>query len=438
MKKTANILTAALLALSLGGCSPAELEFSPNPAVHPAGEELTVWFATDPHYLSPELTDRSEPFLTMVSRGDGKTAHYSPEIVAALLEQAREEQPDVLILGGDLTFNGERQSHQELAEQLTELEAAGVPVLVIPGNHDLNNPMAYCYRGDTAEPAESVTGAEFRQLYANFGYADSITHDESSFSYAYALAEDLWLVAVDANSEEHPGWVKDSTLQWLDETLARAEEEGAAVITFTHQNTLRHNGLFPYGYTILNNQSVQDVLLKHGVGLNLTGHIHLQHIGTLGGLREVTTSSLAIVENHVGRVTIQPDRSAVYETFSADVQGYAQRRGLKDENLLNFSAYSRDYFVRYSLRGVAEGVAGLGLTPEQQEQMAEVAQEMNCLYFTGRLSGTKEELLATPGGILWRQQFRQNRMGEYLEYLAATCVRDENALELAPLWLKGY
>ena len=441
MRKLAALLLSLTVALSLSGCAAEQsgdaLSFEPNTQVLPAGEELEIWFVTDLHYLSPELTDCGEPFLRMLARGDGKMAHYSPEIAGALVDAAVREQPDALLLGGDLTFNGELLSHQELAGLLAQVEAAGVPVLVIPGNHDLNSQSAYRYEGDSAYPADTLTGAGFRQLYGSFGYADSLTHDDGSFSYAYELAEDLWLVAIDANSEENPGWVKDSTLKWLDETLTQAEEQGAAVITFTHQNTLRHNALFPFGYTIINNQSVQDVLLDHSVALNLSGHIHLQHVGTLDGFSEITTSSLAIVENHVGRVTVAEDRSGVYDTFSLDVAGYAAAQGWQDENLRNFAGYGWDYFVQNGFRGMEEELAGYGLTEEETRQMSETAREINGLYFTGRLARARGEVEASPGGQLWLAHFRQGSVSEYIEYLLAYSVKDENHLEIPSLRLEG-
>ena len=41
-----------------------------------------------------------------------------------------------LILSGDLSFNGEKTSHEELAGKLFKLQEQGIPVLVLPGNHD--------------------------------------------------------------------------------------------------------------------------------------------------------------------------------------------------------------------------------------------------------------------------------------------------------------
>ncbi|MFQ8842968.1 MAG: metallophosphoesterase family protein [Clostridium fessum] len=57
----------------------------------------------------------------------------------AFLDDMKEEDPDLLILSGDLTLDGEKASHEELAELLEGLSEAGIEVAVIPGNHDINN-----------------------------------------------------------------------------------------------------------------------------------------------------------------------------------------------------------------------------------------------------------------------------------------------------------
>lgn len=76
-------LGCLLLTLFLTGCTGET--FTPNADVKPAGSELTVWFVSDLHLLSEELTDQSPEFLAMIARGDGKTAHYSQEIGQALV-----------------------------------------------------------------------------------------------------------------------------------------------------------------------------------------------------------------------------------------------------------------------------------------------------------------------------------------------------------------
>lgn len=52
----------------------------------------------------------------------------------------------MLIISGDLTLQG-KKSHEELAEKPEQVENAGITVVVIPGNHDINNPSAAVYSG---------------------------------------------------------------------------------------------------------------------------------------------------------------------------------------------------------------------------------------------------------------------------------------------------
>ena len=80
------------------------------------------------------------------------------------MEYSAPERPDLLLISGDLTHHGERQSHLDLVTDLLSLEKEGVRVLVVPGNHDINIPNAVAYRGDKSFRLESVTKDEFVAL----------------------------------------------------------------------------------------------------------------------------------------------------------------------------------------------------------------------------------------------------------------------------------
>ena len=147
-----------------------------------AEDTLTLFVATDLHYLAPELTDHGAYFEKITSRGDGKVMAYSEELVEAFVEQVIDRRPDALILSGDLTFEGERTSHEALADKLARITAAGIPVLALPGNHDLNNTSAARYAGEGYERVDSVTSLEFLDIYRPFGYADAFARDRASLS----------------------------------------------------------------------------------------------------------------------------------------------------------------------------------------------------------------------------------------------------------------
>ena len=146
-------------------------------------EPVTLFIATDLHYLSPELTDHGPYFRELIANGDGKAMEYCEEITDTFLGEVIAQKPDALILSGDLTFNGAKLSHAALAEKLLSVEEAGIPVLVLPGNHDLENPMAASFQGTGYTLVESICAEQFDKLYQDFGLGEAIATDTASLSY---------------------------------------------------------------------------------------------------------------------------------------------------------------------------------------------------------------------------------------------------------------
>ena len=95
---------------------PLELEKDREKELNP---EIII--TSDIHYLAKELTDFGKAFEDMVSSGDGKVTTYVWEIMDAFLNEVIERRPQALIITGDLTLEGERQSHEALAERLGKM-----------------------------------------------------------------------------------------------------------------------------------------------------------------------------------------------------------------------------------------------------------------------------------------------------------------------------
>ena len=78
---------------------------------------LKLMIVSDIHYLAPSLYENSDGlFENVMKRADGKMTHYSRELLEGLMREARHQHPDAMIVSGDLSFNGEKESHLELAE----------------------------------------------------------------------------------------------------------------------------------------------------------------------------------------------------------------------------------------------------------------------------------------------------------------------------------
>lgn len=344
-------------------------------------DTMTIIHATDMHYISPELTDRGVYFTRMVESADGKVMMYSEELMEAFVEQMAERRPDALILSGDVTFNGARQSHLDLAKKLERIEAAGVPVYVLPGNHDIGATSAAKFEGDGFTRVESVSAEAFAQIYAPFGYDEAIARDRYSLSYVAALAPDLRLLMVDVNGVDAPGTVMSETIAWARTQLRDAQAAGARVIAVSHQNLMVHNALFPNGFAMKNNERLLALYEEYGVRLNLSGHMHMQHkMVSPGGVTEVATSALSVLTCQYGVMEIGSGQLA-YRTEPVDVSAWAARHGRTEEALLGFAAYARNFFTgtdKAQSDARAVGASGeIGL----DEAMA----MLNAAYFSGRL-----------------------------------------------------
>lgn len=351
-----------------------------SPTADVSGKDsVTIAVATDLHYLAPELTDGGEFFTELVTDADGKVMPYIDELVRAFAGQIASEQPDALILSGDLSFNGETLSHESLAAILEGVEAAGVPVYVIPGNHDMNSSMAASFSGDGYERVDSPDEGAFAEIYADFGYDEAISRDAKSLSYVAQLADGLRLVMLDVNTRSDPGYVLKSTFDWLEQQLADARASGQRVIAVSHQNIYPHNSFFTTGYIIGNGGTLHSLYEEYGVLCNLSGHIHLQHTYSDGLLPEIVTSSLAVNPNQYGVLSINGGKCE-YRTESVSVSDWAREEGRDEPELLDFAAYSEGFFKETAVRQALDVLAG----DSNAEALAQFYADVNALYFAGR------------------------------------------------------
>ena len=343
-------------------------------------KELRIAIASDLHYLSQKLTDNGPLFQEVVARGDGKLMLDIEAITEAFTEQMIAEQPDLLILSGDLSFNGEYQSHVDLAEKLKRIENAGVQVLVLPGNHDINISSALRFEGEDYELTESISAAEFQRLYGCFGYDEAMSLDRQSGSYVYEACEGLRIIMLDTNSYVG-NFLPEQSLGWLEQQLKQAKKDKVQVITVSHQNVLAHNNLFNFGYRILNADEIANLLQKYGVLAHFSGHMHIQH-ALSDRITEVLTSPLSLVPCRYALLRWTRN-SLSYEAQSVDVSAWAERQGLSDEKLLHFADYARDGFYQNSYQQILSGYSNSDYPQESIERMARCFAETNLAYFTG-------------------------------------------------------
>ena len=336
--------------------------------------------ASDLHYIAPELTDGGPSYQQILKNGDSKFMPYVEEITDAFLDEVLADPPDVVLLTGDLTFNGAEISHRRLAGKLQRLEDAGIPVLVLPGNHDVYNENAALYRGGSFERVPFASGESFAEIYRDFGLGEALSADSDSLSYVWQLNEQVWIMMLDENTAHDFCGLSDRSFQWIEAQLQKAREEGRFVLVAGHQNVFQHS-IFRGGYVIQEAQRLQELLRRYGVPLCLSGHLHTQHVLSEDGLTEIANSALCSYPCQYAVLTAEDGRLR-YGTRRLDLAAWAERNGRPDAVFQDFAGAAGAYMDAHF---TPAGMAPLVDDPVLWAEMLAYLQALNRAYFSGDL-----------------------------------------------------
>ncbi len=388
---------------------------------------------TDIHYLAPELTDHGESFQYMVEHGDGKVVTYIDEITDAFLEEVIFRHPNALVLSGDLTLNGEKKSHQGLAKKLATVKDAGIPVLVVPGNHDINNHQAAGYEGSGRRPAEFTTPEEFRRIYRDFGYDEALSEDKRSLSYIYELDPKTWFLMLDTCQYSQKalvgGSIRSDTYDWIKEWLEKAWNEDIRVIAVAHHNLLDESEIYVDDCTIEHGEQLARILDEWEVPAFLSGHLHVQHAKRYHdeGVWEMVTASLATPDCLYGVMDYRGAEEFHYYTRSVDVGRWAREHDITNPDLLEFDAFKEPFLLRvFRNRALAELEDERELTDIQKDKMADFYAWLAYYYYQGTARDIRSEAFADPAYELWTEEAGDTELCEYLEYILSDAYRDYN------------
>lgn len=402
MKKISVILVLiALFGLFFlaGRNSLFEIEKAPQSENAAFKDDIRIIVATDLHYLAERCNDGGEYFIKMVESSDGKSTEYCVEIIDALINDVIAKNPDALVLSGDISFNGEKYSHEELAEKLKKIKKAGIPVFVLPGNHDLYNDRAYAFSGKYIYGVENIDDKTFEEIYKEFGYKNALFKDDNSLSYVQKIRDDFWILFVDTNTKRYPGGILPETLDFVENVLKEAKQSGAEVISVTHQNLLKHHPDIYKGYSIEDGKKLLSLYEKYGCKLNLSGHIHMQHVAENMGVTEIVTSS----------IMLYPIRYGILDFNNEEISYKSESVSIEDEA---FWERTRELLQKPIYERVLEEI--------KDEEVATWFSDSNIYYFTGRpdLIEWNEELYekAFPEGGRTERYFSRMKDEPKLDY----------------------
>ena len=276
-------------------------------------QPIKIAIISDLHVMVPELlVSEGNAFEEYLAR-DRKMLRESVEILDTLMGCILELKPNLVLVTGDLTKDGERVSHEQVAAQLKRLTDAGIQVLVVPGNHDINNPDAKVFDGNNATSTDTITRREFAAIYRHAGYGSNSRRDPDSLSYCCDVTDSLSILAIDAcmdrfntfvsrgDARDHcktSGHLEPSTQQWLVEQAKQATDAGRRVIAMMHHHLVPH---FHMEETLAAPYMVDDAgqfcqrLIEAGVHVIFTGHLHISDVSQVnlqpGTMVEIATAA---------------------------------------------------------------------------------------------------------------------------------------------------
>jgi len=291
-------------------------EVEDNPA-GPGGDTpergKTIMLVSDIHVMAPELLESKGEAFTKYLSIDPKLLEYSTEVLNNLVAEALKRMPDLVIIPGDLTKDGELVSHRLVANALKELRSAGIPVVVVPGNHDINNPDGKYFNGAETRYAERTSTAQFASIYNDFGYAMAFARDDASLSYACEPIAGLVLLCIDSNMYEEnkflekgderdfctvAGRIREQTMKWMLDQADKARANKKQVAVVEHHGIVEHfdgQARLQGDYVLKDNENVAKQMMEHGIHLVFSGHTHLQDIAQYRVSRNEKTDSLVDV-----------------------------------------------------------------------------------------------------------------------------------------------
>ncbi|WP_432460596.1 MULTISPECIES: metallophosphoesterase family protein [unclassified Agarivorans] len=435
LKTTALLGSTITLGHSLSACHQSSSSQSRS-----ASDTLRFAVLSDPHVYNLALGTTGQALENYLAE-DRKMLLQSGEILSAIVQQLLQQpELDALLIPGDLTKDGELVCHQKALELLQPLRDAGKKVYVIPGNHDINNPDAVSFNGDTTSAVETVNAEQFASLYADFGYQQALYRHDNSLSYIAEPTSGVWLVALDSckyqdnaslGSPETSGALSDDLLGWLQPLLTEAQAQNKLVFGMQHHGLVAHfasqRTIFPE-YLIDDYESVGAMLAAYGLNLVFTGHFHAQDVSMADYNGDGST---LLYDVETGSTVTAPCPYRLVDVNIAN-QSFNISSLFIDSitSMSNFAEYKENFINQGMLSLYRRYLAQMGLTGDSLNQFASLAASLHVAHYKGDES-TETSTLTTLQALASSPDANTAYLGNALLGLAVDPGLSDNQLALS-------
>ncbi len=321
-------------------------------------KRVTLAILSDVHYMGEDQKpDGSEQLIEAASISELRLIEEVQATVDVALDQVVVTKPDVILVCGDLTSNGELDGAKAFAEKLNEVKQEPgmeeVGVYVMNGNHDINNSYAADFTGEQTNAADRIEPGDIRELYDGLGYGEedhcvggtreeyipaeddpSVSENHGVLSYATDISEDIRLIVIDTNiysyedietthygdAQKTAGYVNEGLLNWATSQAQTAKEQGKLVLAMSHHPIMPHYSIqndaietYMKEVVVGNSYQVCTALADAGVSAILTGHTHSNDIAKF-----VSENGNVLYDIQLASLSAYP---VAWRTLTIDIMG---------------------------------------------------------------------------------------------------------------------
>lgn len=244
-------------------------------------QDFKFLLLTDPHFFKNSLGAYGKGYEELME-SEQKCFAETEAINRSVIEYLKSfKEADTILIAGDLSFNGERESHEEYSRLLKELKDTGKKIFVVTAGHDIA-PEPFCYPGtDKRMPAEGIKFDELLKYYHEFGYDDAIAFNSEHLSYVAQLDEGIRLLVIcNDTAKGRAQTYSNEFLDWIKQQVVKAKEDGQMIFAMEHYPVLPGQPILSFigDATQKEAQKLIDTLADNGCKLCFTGHMHNQSI----------------------------------------------------------------------------------------------------------------------------------------------------------------
>jgi len=278
------------------------------------GEALPFYVIADTHYFENELGAEGEAYEAR-SLTDQKCIAETGAIIDSAFEQmAADTQTNIVLIAGDLTFNGEAESHNGFIKKLDKLRDSGKKIYVITARHDYNDhPIAFS--GAERIPVAGTKREDLMDLYYEYTIKDAIAVNREYLSYVVQMADGVRLLAInnDGDCKDFKG-IYPEHMEWITAQIEDAKQSGNLIFGMTHYPVLPGAPIMGLiDDAVMHDwQTVATTLADAGMPLIFTGHMHMQSVNkwvTPSGnfIYDICSGALVGGPCSIRKVVLQPD-----------------------------------------------------------------------------------------------------------------------------------